>query len=423
MTPTTSGPCSACHLFHRYARPTEASEIDPGGKCITCHQPGRPAQKLVLSTENHTPVGCTKCHNPHTEEFGHFLRAEASTACAACHADHTGVIGGPHDAVQATTQPWPAASADTRDTCLACHRPHGTAQTGLFRAGLAPDVSGPDAVCLTCHPAAAPHAESQTALLHPRDATKLAITPNLPLPESDGQKRIACRTCHDPHHRATGDEKLLRIEAGASSQQLCFNCHTEMANIHMIGHAQEPLRAAGFKPAVCAPCHMVHGSPEAVEPRYLWATQLVYQPTTTQPVSVANHMCVACHHTDGPVAPPPIATHPVVEMFNPFTPDTPGYLPLFNAQGAVDPRGTIACRTCHLTHGRNTPAALPEAESSLTPRELRARKWHVRSFAAGNVCKSCHGFDGLRRFMYFHDAARRGGPIEPGGGMPPAARE
>jgi hypothetical protein len=55
---------------------------------------------------------------------------------------------------------------------------------------------------------------------------------------------------------------------------------------------------------------------------------------------------------------------------------------------------------------------IPPDMPVLTARELRARKWHLRSFAAENVCTTCHGFDALRRFMYFHDPQRRGGPIE-----------
>ncbi len=103
-------------------------------------------------------------------------------------------------------------------------------------------------------------------------------------------------------------------------------------------------------------------------------------------------------------------------MFNPTMAAEPGYLPLFNDQGGVDPTGAIACRTCHLTHGRSTPVALPEALDGLSLRERRARVWHVRSFGDANVCSTCHGFDALRRFMYFHDPIRRRGPIGGGGG-------
>jgi hypothetical protein len=99
-------------------------------------------------------------------------------------------------------------------------------------------------------------------------------------------------------------------------------------------------------------------------------------------------------------------------MFNLTSPDSPDYLPLFNDQGEIDPSGQIACRTCHLTHGRHDPLAVPLGLVGMETLELRARKWHIRAFGASNVCTSCHGTDALRRYMYFHDPQRRGGPIE-----------
>ncbi len=95
---------------------------------------------------------------------------------------------------------------------------------------------------------------------------------------------------------------------------------------------------------------------------------------------------------------------------------------LFDARGAVNQTGSIGCRTCHLTHGRTEAATELTTQPGISARELRARKWHMRTFLEGNVCYSCHGPDALRRFMYFHDAERRGGPIEPGGGAAPAVR-
>jgi len=43
---------------------------------------------------------------------------------------------------------------------------------------------------------------------------------------------------------------------------------------------------------------------------------------------------------------------------------------------------------------------------------MRARRFHIRTFTGDNVCTTCHGNDALRRFIYFHDAARRTGPID-----------
>jgi predicted CXXCH cytochrome family protein len=416
MTPSTGGPCSACHLFHNYARAAETSELDPDGRCITCHEPGRPAEKLSLPPVNHPPVDCTKCHDPHTEQYGRFLRQATYMVCGKCHTDQTAAIGGPHDVLYSASQVWPSVATDTHDTCLACHRPHASDSADSFRAGLAPGVAEPGAPCLACHPDAAPQADSKIALLHPQAALQPASAPAVPSSQGSDQRQVSCPTCHDPHRSAAVNENLLRINAGARSQQVCSTCHTQVANIGAIGHAAESLRAAGFETDTCGPCHMVHGNPQSVEPRYLRPKQLMRLVPSTQPVAVAIQVCVACHHEGGPVAPPTIATHPSVGMFNPIAPDTPGYLPLFNERGEVDPTGTIACRTCHLTHGRSTPLPALTRRAKTSSRELRARNWHLRSFDSGSVCIICHGFDALRRFMYFHDPARRSGPLR--GGWP-----
>jgi hypothetical protein len=38
QTVAQGGPCSACHLSHRYAREIIPSPLDPDGYCITCHR-------------------------------------------------------------------------------------------------------------------------------------------------------------------------------------------------------------------------------------------------------------------------------------------------------------------------------------------------------------------------------------------------
>ena len=207
---------------------------------------------------------------------------------------------------------------------------------------------------------------------------------------------------------------LLRVPKDTPAAVLCTVCHTDMSHINMIGHGPEPLRSAGFNPDGCRPCHVLHAPPEALESRYMWPKTFEPPPEMqTAPTAIVDRHCVACHRSGGPVAPPAIATHPKADFFNATKPDEPGYLPLFNARGEVDPQGSHSCRTCHLTHGRATPALLPQDVRSIAPRELRARSWHLRSFGPGSVCTTCHGADALRRFMYFHDPVRRAGPISP----------
>ncbi|MFH1746188.1 MAG: cytochrome c3 family protein [Planctomycetota bacterium] len=413
-TVTESGPCGACHLFHNYARPLEAHPIDPRGQCITCHQPDRCAESKILGPVNHSKEQCVACHDPHNARQGKYLSAPASELCASCHQQQAGLVHGPHDLMHPKDKSaWPQTAAATKDTCLACHRPHGTDQTGLFRVAPDKSVTGPDAVCLACHADTKPGADSKKAVVHPRVVKEALPQDKLPLVETaDGQHQIACATCHDPHRGPDSVPHLLRGADLTTAEELCLTCHPQLASVHTIGEAKASLQTTGFKAEACKPCHVVHANPQEVESRFLWPKKLSQFEWPTTSASIADVYCVACHRAGGPVPPPEVASHPDVLMYNPNIAGTPGYFPLFNKQGTIDPRGMITCRTCHLTHGRSTPAPVPLHLRNIQGRELRARKWHIRIFGATTVCNTCHGFDALRRFMYFHDPARRSGPID-----------
>jgi predicted CXXCH cytochrome family protein len=410
----THNACRTCHNYHTDARTPQPTELDPAGHCLSCHQPGQPGAARVLGSPNHPEVACAGCHDPHESQHGHFLSAPAGQLCSSCHEEEARVAGGTHDCLTDSSQ-WPSEAANTHDTCLACHRAHGNEQTGLYRLAAA-DSTGSSGVCLSCHPSAVPGGREALALAHPLPAASVAAEMSLPLDGVGPDRQIACRTCHDPH-AGPGSTTMLRTQVpGGAGEQVCFACHEETANIHSIGHAAGSLRDAGFASESCQPCHVTHAAADAIDPQLLWPKALA-EYAGMPDVAVADQPCVACHRVGGPVTPPTIATHPEAEMLNLESPTSPGYLPLFNERGEVDPQGHIACRTCHLTHGRSMPAVLPAEVRNVAGRELRARSWHVRSFGPGNVCTTCHGPDALRRFMYFHNPARRGGPIE--GGAPP----
>lgn len=412
-TVAAGGACSGCHTAHQDAILPAPNASDPTGRCVNCHQPGGLPTAKVLGPVNHPESACAECHNPHLAHSGNFLKAEPKDLCRECHAEQFTLVGGPHD-VQPDATGWPEVAAKMDDRCLACHRTHGDEDTGLFRAGLAQAHLTADRACLACHPDAARAADTSIALLHPRSAIEVPDAVALPVVHLENEPpQLACKSCHDPHSGPSVHGALLRADADAHSEALCLKCHIERANVHMIGHAESHLAAAGFEVGACQPCHVTHGSPQAVERDVMWPLAMSrFEGADATPI--ADHYCLACHRTGGPVVPPAIASHPNEQMFNPYLPGEPGYLPLYNALGEVDPAGFISCRTCHLTHGRTTPAPLPAGMPNISEREQRARAWHVRSFGASNVCNTCHGFDALRRFMYFHDPARRGGPIETG---------
>ncbi len=409
-----SGPCSGCHFAHRDARPPRPTEQDRLGLCASCHGASEFPAARALGEANHPQADCTACHDPHEPQYAKFMQAPPAQVCVECHAESGRVTGGPHDLAGGANR-WPAASVATHDTCLACHRPHGDNAESLWRGGRAANAEPRDAACLACHSDAAPGTASPVALLHPQEWSAASFL-DKPATAPD-EPRIECRTCHDPH-RST--PKLWRLATGADSQQLCLPCHDAMIHIGMIGHGPTFLTAAGFEAGTCRPCHRVHADPATVDLPLLWPRELcAYEAGLPPDPLSADDRCLCCHR-DGGLAPPPrIATHPAAEMFNPEPPGTPRHLPLFNADDAVDPGGRIRCHTCHLTHGRAEPIPLPEGLEVLSPRELRARVWHIRRFVTPNVCTTCHGADALRRFMYFHDAERRGGPIEGGQAVSP----
>ena len=416
QTAQTGGPCSSCHMFHRVAREPEPTALDPqGGQCLTCHNTGRVAARKVLGPENHPGAPCTACHNPHDNRFGNFAAQQPADRCTACHADKRPLVGGPHDVARDKTD-WPEIAQQSGDRCLACHRPHAPAGGTLFRL-TADGVAGTDAACVACHARSAPGTTDVRTLVHPSGPTTLAAG-LLPLDVVDGKPAVACSTCHDPHADPSAARPLLRQVAGGTIEDLCLECHAERRNIGMIGHAPRYLSAAGFEPDGCRPCHLIHADPRTTETAALWPESLTAAARAAN-ASRANEHCVACHRDGGPVTPPAIAVHPDVPMFNPVSPDAPGFLPLYNEAGDVDPKGTIACRTCHLTHGRTDPLPMPLGLADTASREARARIWHLRSFGDNNVCTTCHGFDALRRLMYFHDAERRTGPIEGNTAPPP----
>lgn len=412
VTVAEGGTCSACHMFHRGAREPVVTELDPAGQCVTCHQTGGLAAAATLTDHNHPDAGCTDCHDPHVDEYASFFAVPPAERCTSCHTEQAGVVRGPHQ-LDIDNKEWPSASRATKDACLACHRPHAPSADALMRVVTTEHALDIDSDCLACHPDADPSHTSKLTFLHPRELKQFETTTQPhPVHVDASGTRMVCESCHDPHRDGSA-EYLLRVASGHSGEDLCLECHTERVNVHAIGHAEESLRRFGFDVGSCRPCHVMHGDPASVERDVLWPESLSKFDGADQ-VPVSDLHCRACHRTEGPVAPPSIATHPDADMYNPDQPGDEGYLPLFNARGEVYAAGTIGCRTCHLTHGRKTAAPVPSGMTNMATRELRARQWHVRTFSATNVCTTCHGFDGVRRYMYFHDAARRGGPIEGG---------
>lgn len=402
MTPMTGGPCSSCHMFHRYARGPETHPLDPRGMCITCHQDGACAGDFAIGGLNHPDVHCTTCHDPHETRFNEFLRKPAGALCSDCHSDKATVFGGAHD-LNLGADNWPDASIETGDACLACHRPHGDKDAGLWRVARCGDPSMGDASCNACHSQNSWGSGGAMAAVHPQHIGNDVAIGNLPVDHVAGRSdvRLGCQTCHNPH---SGDSRtLLRVVSetnGATS--VCTECHSNMRSICGTGHGDVSLAHSGLDPVACGPCHSVHAEKSRLGPR------LSMMSSPVAGVSAADLLCASCHRDGGAARPPAIASHPDVPMFAMLPGGRDGQLPLFDSAGAIDDRGRISCQTCHTPHGQPVDAA---SIGKMSVEERRAMRTLLRPFSPPNVCTTCHGADALRRFLYFHDADKRGGDL------------
>jgi predicted CXXCH cytochrome family protein len=290
--------------------------------------------------------------------------------------------------------------------------PHGGARSDLLRLTRGPETGNHDEACLACHPNAGWNADSAIAALHPQkiaegdSAVDLALVPT----DAQGNKRMGCRTCHDPHGGAV-PVHLARVGDGEPTEALCLSCHEEQRLIRLTRHAPEVLAADGYDTDSCKPCHAMHAAPNAtwgqvLSPRFLMAYCEVDPELQGDCVP-----CLACHH-EGTAAPVrAVDRHPEVVAMNLFEPDDPGYMPLFANDGKVDVQGEVTCRTCHVSHGRLDLLRRVEANEELTPEERQSIRTQVRPFRPPNVCTSCHGAEARMKYLFFHDPQRRGVPV------------
>lgn len=397
MTPESGGPCSACHMFHRYARAPEYHPLDTQGRCITCHQEGRVAATHVLGDLNHADITCTECHNPHETGFDHYLKAQPAEICVSCHADQAGLAGGKHDYCSRQA-PWPAASQTANDACLACHRPHAREGDTLLR--VAPTDYWSDSACIACHSDAAGTSASSHALAHPRAAV---TTPTgLPLVSIDAAhtKGVGCKTCHNPH---AATDSLLRKNPNEPASSLCIQCHSPMQQILLTAHAKA-VTEHGTSDDSCRACHSMHAEPGSLLTNLLNAAPL---PAGVVAGPNDDLSCLPCHRAGGEARPPAIASHPDVPMFALGEGEAEASLPLYDERGNPSSQGRITCRTCHLPHGQQADVETVNFATSLSEPTRSQMRLMLRPFNPPNVCTTCHGADGLWRFLYYHDTSRR----------------
>ncbi|MCC6358474.1 MAG: cytochrome c3 family protein [Phycisphaerales bacterium] len=410
VTASAGGACSACHLGHGSARTAVPAPGDPTGVCTTCHQAGACAENVLVGDVVHPKTACTDCHDPHLRTHGRFLAKASADLCADCHAAQYALVGGPHD-FRTKPEAWPAQASTITDLCLRCHFAHGGERPDLYRFGSAEHDSYHDGACLTCHSDAGWNADSSIAIIHPHEISAdqqrvpLALVPK----DDQGNMRMGCRTCHDPHG-GVEPVHLARVAPGVPTENLCLQCH-DHKHILMSGHSSTRLSGLGIDTDSCKPCHAMHATRDGAWGQMLSPRFLMEDCQTIGDENVGCVPCLSCHRVGGIAPLREVFTHPQVAMNNIYDKSAPGFLPLFNAEGHIDPQGQVTCRTCHLAHGWVPEGATAQsAIESLTPEQQSARQFSLRPFVSPNVCMTCHGMEARWRFLFFHNPDRRKGP-------------
>jgi predicted CXXCH cytochrome family protein len=439
QTPAESGPCGACHSFHEFSRRPAPTKLDPTGLCATCHRPGQCAEKetglpfshpddvgpknlpagatLELYPQLNDPaklgLACLTCHDPHETRHPHFLRMKPSALCAQCHPGEDFPVAGKHDF---TNRPQLRNGRDQTAAqtgkCGFCHAVH-KANGPMIWIATPQRPATPDALCTECHrPNGLAAEEPGGKLLHPDGpstaARVKALKVELPLFGENGERNkqgfVACATCHNPHARPGGPPDMLRNGATPEPNSLCMQCHPGTAHINTSLHSPPLLQAYAGAKRICGPCHAVHAEPD-LRTTDMWAGPL----GPASEVAVVRE-CTGCHSPGGGAPVIKWVPHPAVLMQNLVPPTDPSFMPLVNEKGQVGSQGRIVCITCHLPHGRSASDMLPGVKpAEIDLPDLRAVMPMLRPYIAPNLCDQCHGFDGLRRFLYFHYPEKRHG--------------
>lgn len=408
-------------------------------------------------------VTCSTCHNVHKwdpkeekgpgkrkiegDRFNSFLRApydDSVTLCAACHEEKSLIVGTDHDLNVTAPNVKNMSREKVKDSgiCGSCHKVHNAWGNKLWGRAVGTGQNRIEALCTGCHSPrkAAGKKVISTITNHPmnkkvseakatlkretarfyKEGVDYHIETKFPLYDKLGMKTssgdITCATCHNVHQwdpakaepgkgeniEGNGGNSFLR-KSNLPESSLCTTCHTEKRYVAKTDHdmsvtAPRQTNKRGETVAdsgVCSACHVPHGGAE--NGYKLWARDF-----SSKSELISEQTCLSCHSGNGIAANKGIKRfrHPRDVVVSEVTkPEDVNYAPLYDMSGNELQTGIIACPTCHNPHLWQTGSLV---KGSGKPEEGNNRNSFLRLKSASNVCKDCHGFEGLMRYKYFH---------------------
>ncbi len=397
---------------------------DKAGKltCATCHD----------THGGSIPPGPSPMKPDRQNNKNMLLRKSSPEICRPCHADKFAVEKTRHNlaGVSPGSNEILKQKVPEPDLCRNCHRIHSRDPEGFIwhKTTTAPGGNRVYDTCTTCHEkdGIAPEMTVRENS-HPVNISLTSQThrTTLPLFNATGKKTdkglMTCRTCHDPHRssplksdsgnpvsvKGSPANPFLRIDAAPDSD-LCINCHGDKADVRLTDHnlvatapdAKNTPGRSPFESGVCGACHLTHNSVEKIA---LWAR--VPGPGD----DVMERLCNSCHSRNGAAANkvPQVSSHPetlFVSQWEGYTGDASAF-PLFDKKTARHIKaGNISCPSCHDVHHWGPR---PLTDKMPVNREGDATTSFLRPNIPEQVCRHCHGPEGLFAFKYFHEPEER----------------
>ncbi|MBI5509870.1 MAG: cytochrome c3 family protein [Deltaproteobacteria bacterium] len=211
----SSAGCSVCHDPHTSDNEHLLKAPTVRALCDQCHDVARGKVKHSAVED----MGCTHCHSPHVGVEDPLLRRPKAALCDECH-DVSTQLNDP--AMKSRHKPVLTKS------CTGCHNPHSSEQPRLLKADRVE-------VCLECH---APGVKNV------KGASRLSIDTRAASPHKAFDVGF-CTDCHQPH--ASRFQRLLRWPQPA----LCYDCHDRKDKTKYVHSA--------VRLGQCSTCHNPHG--------------------------------------------------------------------------------------------------------------------------------------------------------------------